>query len=595
MNKEKSIIKRLHGLSNAILRYPLTAIFLFVAIIFNGIQIHNGNDQFIRIVFAFFVGAFFGVVAQVIYERFFDKAHFRFLLIAIGILLTYGFYFIIRNTPDNNLEISVRTTVTIFALIISFIWIPTIKNDINFNESFMATFKSFFITLLFSSTIYLGASLIYFAVDQLLFDITEKFFPHTANIVYLMFAPLYFLSLIPTFVKSKKDTVFQKESRSDENIRLAISCPKYLNILISYIIVPITGIFTVILLIYMIGNIRGEFWNNNLLEPMLVTYSVTVITVYILASELENRFAYLFRKIFPKLLIPIVLLQTISSILKIGEMGITHGRYYVIMYGIFALISGCIFTFLPVRKNGFIAIVLVIFSVISMIPPIDAFSVSRTNQLTKLKTILAENGMIQDNHIKPNPNLPKEEQNKVTKILRYLRTMGYDEETEWLGDYTKEYDFLNTFGFHEFADKVTDVVSFYGELDMNSVIDITGYQYFTVVNIWLDKNNNELISKQSMQIDGREYLLTSHIEGEERYLVLKTVGSEEIIKFDLNEIIGRFEGVSPDNGSLSREDATFTVENENAEFTLVIQHVNFDSWSQGNSFGLNGYIFIKIK
>lgn len=595
MNKYKSILKRVQGLSNAIFRFPLTVIFLFFAVIYNVIQIHNNNDEFLRIIFVLFVGALFGVVAQVSYERFFEKIYLRFLLMGIGILLTYSFYLIILNTPDNNFEMSIRTIVTLFALLISFIWIPTIKNDINFNESFMATFKSFFIALLFSSTIYLGISLIYFAIDQLLFDITEKFFPYILSIIYIMFAPLYFLSLIPIFARKEKDSVIQKESRNDENIRLAISCPKYLNILISYIIVPITGIFTFILLIYIIGNIRGEFWNNNLLEPMLVSYSVTVIIVYILASELENKFAYMFRKIFPKLLIPIVLLQTISSILKIGEMGITHGRYYVIMYGVFAFISGTIFSFLTVRKNGFIAGVLVVFSVISMIPPIDAFSVSRTNQLTLLKTILEENDMIEENRIKSNPNLPKEEQDKVIKTVGYLRTMGYDGEIKWLNDYTKEYDFLSTFGFHEYADKDSEVKSFYGELDMNSAFDIRGYQYFTVVNIWQDKNVEEMVSKQGIEINGSEYTLTSELEGEDRYLIVRSDSSEEIIKFNLNEVITRFEGISPGAGLLSREEAIFTVDNQLAELTLIIQHVNFDSWSQGNNFGLNGYVFIKIK
>ena len=112
----------------------------------------------------------------------------------------------------------------------------------------------------------------------------------------------------------------------------------------------VTAVFTLILGVYIATNIAGDFWRDNLLEPMIVSYSITVILVYILASRLENRFAQLFRKIFPKVLVPIVIFQTIASIMKIGDMGVTHTRYYVIAFGIFAIASGILFSFLPVRK-----------------------------------------------------------------------------------------------------------------------------------------------------------------------------------------------------------------------------------------------------
>src|SRR5690606_11145090 len=115
---------------------------------------------------------------------------------------------------------------------------------------------------------------------------------------------------------------------------------------------PLTAIFTIILLVYLLQNITGEFWTNNLLEPMLVSYAITVIIVYFLVSTINTKSAIFFRKIFPKVLVPIVLFQTVSSVLRIQETGLTLGRYYVILFGIFALIAGIIFSVLPVRKNG---------------------------------------------------------------------------------------------------------------------------------------------------------------------------------------------------------------------------------------------------
>ena len=57
----------------------------------------------------------------------------------------------------------------------------------------------------------------------------------------------------------------------------AAKCPKFFEILISYIIIPLIAVFTIILLVYIIKNIGGEFWSDNLLEPMIVSYSIFVI------------------------------------------------------------------------------------------------------------------------------------------------------------------------------------------------------------------------------------------------------------------------------------------------------------------------------
>ena len=79
---------------------------------------------------------------------------------------------------------------------------------------------------------------------------------------------------------------------------------------------------------------------DNRLEPMLVAFAITVILVYILASKIENKIPQLFRKVFPKVLVPIVVFQIVSSVLRTQDTGITHGRYYVILFGIFAAVSG---------------------------------------------------------------------------------------------------------------------------------------------------------------------------------------------------------------------------------------------------------------
>ena len=243
-----------------------------------------------------------------------------------------------------------------------------------------------------------------------------------------------------------------------KTIQKAAHCPKFLEVLISYIIIPLLAVFTFILLIYIVQNIGGDFWTDNLLEPMLVSYAITVILVYILASEINNRFTEWFRKIFPKILVPIVIFQIVSSILKMSDMGLTHNRYFVIIFGVFAAIVGILLSFLPVRKNGIVALLLIIFSAISIVPPVDAFTISRNSQTETLENVLVKNNMLENNQIKANASISDKDKEIITNSMSYLSRMEYTNKIEWLPDDFNMYeDFSDTFGFEEFYPEREDM------------------------------------------------------------------------------------------------------------------------------------------
>ena len=129
----------------------------------------------------------------------------------VVVLLTAGYYLIIMPAPKLSMEIEIRTAVALFALLIAFIWVPVIKSKISFNKSFMISFKSFFNSLFFSAVIFGGISIILAAINQLIFPLDYKAYPHTSNIVFVIFAPMYFLSLIPVYLGAKDKN---KDSRN---------------------------------------------------------------------------------------------------------------------------------------------------------------------------------------------------------------------------------------------------------------------------------------------------------------------------------------------------------------------------------------------
>lgn len=586
-------LNRLKGVTSAVIRYPVTQVFLLVAAITVFVSI-NGEKQFGKQLMACAVGALLCASLQGLYERFFNKTVTRFILMCFGALLTLGYYLILRNAPELSMEIGIRTAVALLALFFAFIWVPVIKSRISFNESFMAVFKAFFHSIFYSAVLYGGCSLVISAINMLIVNVNYKAYSHTANIVFVLFAPIFFLSLIPIYPgENNKETDLEKTIAQDEVINKATFCPKFLEILISYIIIPLTAVFTLILILYIVRNITGEFWSNNLLEPMLVAYAITVILIYILSSGLENKFAVLFRRIFPKVLVPIVLVQIVASIISIREMGVTHTRYFAILFGIFAACAGIVMSLLPVKRNGIIAAMLIGFSVVSIIPPVDAFTVSRLSQEKILQGVLIKNGMLNDNTITPKGSISDEDKKTIVSVVQYMSRMGYGNKIAWLPENFNIYDnFYNTFGFYEYDVPDKNYYSINVFLNPNVPVEIAGND--VLVHTYI--NYQESVDTKICDIEnlGKNYSLERTKSGGKNDIILRDNNSE-LIRFDTNEIFSRYSNYAVEKGEISNEEATFYTENDDAKLTFVVQHVSINNYGNETQYDADVYILVDFK
>lgn len=596
MKKFSRLLGRVRGLTNAIVRFPLTAVFLVVTAVIIAISINTDND-YMKLILTGILGAFLTAAFQMFYERFLDrdKHIIRFFVMGMGLILTCGYYLIAKMAPENSMEIEIRTTVALLAIFFAFIWIPAIRNNVSFNESFMVVFKSFFHSLLYAAVIFIGCSLILSAIQLLIFPLSERAFSHMLNIVFVLFAPVFFLSLIPVYPGKKEQTIEMKEELAqDETVNKAASCPKFLEVLISYIIIPITEVFTLILVIYIIRNIRGQFWSNNLLEPMLVSYSISVILVFILSSRLENKFVVFYRKVFPKVLIPIVVFQVISSVLILRDTGVTHNRYFVILFGIYAVCSGVVMSVFLAKKNGILAAMLIGFCVVSIIPPIDAFTISRVSQTKVLKEVLTKNNMLENNKIIPNSEISDSDKQKITMATEYLGQMNYVADIPWIPDDFKVYeDFKEIFGFEQYQKAEYSESNIYVFLKLDKAIDISGYDAFTTTNVNFVDTAEPVIC--NIDYYGKAYALKKEKDGEDYKIKLVDENKKSIIDFNVSEIFDRFQSRTVSKSELSVKDATFTTENDAAKLTIIVREANIYETLNRTEYYTDIFILVQVK
>lgn len=611
MNRRLNMIEKWQGLTDTVMRFPLTVILLIAAVVTNIIGIASEYELiYTKLLVTFLLGASIFVVLQLLYERFMENPIFRIVFMLVTVISSAGYFMLIRNS-DWSVDVTVRTTVILFILFIAFLWIPSIRNKISINESIMAVFKSFFTALFFDGVLFLGTAIIIGATDQLIYKVNENAYIHSANIIFLLLAPIYFLTMIPYYPGRREelnrlssgdgasvsrseqpnDKEPEENSHNDELARMTTPS-KFLETLISFVIIPITAIFTIILLLYLIINIRGEFWSDNLIEPMLVSYSVTVIIVYLLSSTIQKPFARYFRLIFPKVLIPVVLFQTLSSILKIADVGVTYGRYYVILFGVFATAAGILFSFLPIRKNGIIAPILIVLSIISILPPVDAFTISKVNQTTRLEKVLTRNNMLNQGTITPNSNLSEKDKSDIISAFDYLERMNYTKDIDYLQAYQVSYNFEQTFGFARYGYIDKEYKSYYYRRNPNEPIPVSGYDFMAQMSIY----NMTDIPEISFEVNGSQYnLLVDITDKENQILLLQDSQGQVLLSYDYSNIFTRYTGNDSGKEFMSTEELTFRQENDKAVLTLIANNISVNEWADGKDMSTDLIVLINIR
>ena len=567
----EAIMKTIRGLVNAVARFPLTVLCLLGATILvcYMISLHKPPELIIqKLMFTFLLGAFLGVAAQFSCERFKRLSKIRLVVYGVSALITLGYYLIIASAPNISFEVEIRTSVAVFAMFCAFLWVPSYKGSYDFNRIALIHFKSAFTAVLYSAVLSAGCASIIAAIDILLFKVNADTYGYTMAIIWILFATLYYLSLLPRF-NSEDEAVLAHARHAGEY-------PRILEILVSYIAIPLVTAYTLVLTAYFIKILFTLKWPSGQLGGMVLAYSAAGLLIYILASLLENRFASLYQRIFPKVLIPVVMMQLISVGIRLHAYGITESRYYVTLFGIASIVCAIILSFKPVAKNGIIVLLVAGFAIFSAIPPVDAFTVSRVSQINRLENMLQAEGILADGKITPQSKVAMNLRQETTSILNYLENRSYLKYIDWLpADFNTNEDMPSTLGFEPaYPDIGGDSNNFFASLDMNKARNISGYEIMIPVNAYRDMQDELPDNDFEMRVVKYQVGL-ERLSPQELRVSIKNDAGVELIGTGLYDFVKSLHKTSNSpKEALAPEEMTFDIENNGYKLRILFQEVN---------------------
>jgi hypothetical protein len=466
-----------------------------------------------------------------------------------------------------------------------YIWVPSFKgksvfnNIAEFNSIALTHFKAAITSILFSAVLSAGLSSIIAAVNALLFKVDEDAYPYTMAIIWISFATIYYLSRLPLFnSETEEDQAFTQH---------AASYPQVLKILISYIVIPLIAAYSLVLIIYFVKILITFIWPSGKLGPMILAYSIVGLIVFVLASHLEDKFAVIYRKIFPKVLILMVIMQLVSVYIRLNAYGVTEGRYYLTLFGIYSLICGIILSFKPVTKNFIIALLGAGFAIVSVIPPVDAFTVSRNSQISRLEQMLTVDGVLADGKITPKPDASMELRQETTSILTYLERRNYLQYLAWLPTEMKlavpqpnssltQEKMKAVFGFEPAYEAVSPSSQyFYAGLNMQKPFSISGYDILVGANTYRHVPDGKMPSF-AVKVREKDYTITvKRLTRQEVRVSVKNSAGTELVGTNLYEFAKSLSGVgTAPKESLGPDAMSIVVEKDGYKLKVLLQNVN---------------------
>ena len=414
----RSITNIFRGAVKAFETYPsaILSAFAFAVVTMIRIQLDWPEQEEYNFLFnclhwAFAFGAVFSMaVITISQSRYNDKKSFLTanLLGAAAVVVTFLILYF-WGESNSNIFISryavisalaaARVAVGILISLLVFIIIAGYPKELSdFSRSFFMTHKAFFIALLYGIVIMAGASGVSGAVQALLYhDMSEKVYMYIGTLSgFLAFT--IFLGYFPDF---RKGIV-------DEHRETAQKQPRFIEVLLGYIIIPIILALTVVLFLWAGRTILTGTWPEfSRLAGIATSYSLVGLWLYIMVTHHESGLAKFYRRIYPFTALIILAFEAAALVTQLSKYGLKFTEYGFSLVWIVAVAAAILLLVLKSKAYQPIVALICAVAIISVLPLIGYHALPVSSQIDRLEKLLVSEGMLQNDKLIPAAEEPE--------------------------------------------------------------------------------------------------------------------------------------------------------------------------------------------
>jgi hypothetical protein len=275
-------------------------------------------------------------------------------------------------------------------------------------------FLRFLIGGIYSAALFLGLAA---AVGSMNFLFNFNFDWDTFAILWVwivgIFQTVFFLSGIPVNLNGlEKDTTY----------------PHGLKIFTQFVLIPLATVYAIILLAYEAKILLEWELPKGLVSNLILGYAVfgllSLLLIYPVRNQDENKWLKTFSRSFYYVLIPLILLLLWAVLARVIDYGITEERYFLIILAAWLTFINAYFLLSKSQNIMIIPFSLCLLTIVSVYGPQGAFSTSRRSQINELKELFGNHGSLDGDKIislKLKPG--KEDMSRMINIVDYLVNM----------------------------------------------------------------------------------------------------------------------------------------------------------------------------
>ena len=546
MSKIKEKIKNiLPDMKKGVERFPLTILcgiivfLLSVYVIENSdMKNHNLLSEIHKMLTLIGLSLPLTAALELIREKYLsdkNKCIIRVLNVVITVIFIIFYRFYYLNGKDkagililNNIEKLLATGIIFFLL---FLLVPIISKKDEEEKYFQSVVVDKTVTILYSMVLFLGLTAVFLTVDGLsLIKLKEQIYIEIWLFVVFVFAMIFFAS---------------KLKKVDENLE-EYEIHKIFRFLIYFIVIPLITIYTGILYIYFGKMLITKSWPQGLVSHLILWYTIFSLFIMIMVTPMTKKdlAAKAFKKYFPFVSVPLLILSIVSISKRISQYGVTELRYFIVLLAIWLIF--CMVSSIFKARLSVILISLIAVVYISVFSPINNRRITIMSQNKRLERILIKHGLLKDGKLVKNSGLNENQKYEITDVLNYI-----------LGIRDKKDGVRNLYPFGKEDGKPYKKIE---EFEKEIGIDDSWYkykysasEYFTVFVInenMLNNQNNNIEEVKGYEyiisgLDGynfqensvKEYYGKYPVKISKNNISVYNENKEELIKIEISEIL----------------------------------------------------------